>query len=281
MTMNDMYDQNVEEVIDSPKFSEEELIENRKWMKKSRAKSRVFLLFSTIIVLSLFLFFSQPLFIFNPSNSTEDMTSTVILFNMFSYVFLAITFVYMIYYLVYLHKRESLPEDEQMETFENFKKKYNAFDLLGVIPVFLAFLTIINGLWFGFATVVGPSMEPTFCSGDYVVIDHYTNDFVKEDIMIFVVADGTKLIKRVIAVPGDTLLVDATGVYVNGELQETYFHTVTHYIYDGVLPDGAYFVMGDNRTNSNDSRSFGLVHQSDILGEVVFQVSPTTCEIGS
>lgn len=266
----------LEEVIP---YTEEDLKENQTLTKKSNRKVRTFLTFTSLIVVFYFAFKSNPLFIFNFSSNEEELQGATILFNFLSYLLIVSSFIYMFFYMVYFRKRKQKTIEEQMASFGGFKKHYNVFDLLGVVPVFLSILTLINGLFLGFATVVGPSMEPTFCPSDYVIIDHYTYDFAREDIMIFI-HDGSKLIKRVIAVPGDTLVVDNTGVYVNGVLVETYFPSSYFETYNLVLPEGSYYVMGDNRHNSNDSRSFGIVTEDLILGEVIFQIGGNSCSIG-
>jgi len=259
-------------------WTEEDLNENLKLTKKSNRKVRTFLTFTILIVVFYIAFRSNPLFIFNFSSNEEELQGATILFNFLSYLLIVSSFVYMFFYMVYFRKRKQKSVEDQMSSFEGFKKHYNVFDLLGVVPVFLSILTLINGLFLGFATVVGPSMEPTFCPSDYVIIDHYTFQFDREDIMIFIHEDS-KLIKRVIAVPGDTLLVNNTGVYVNGVLVETYFPSAYFENYNLVVPEGSYYVMGDNRHNSNDSRSFGLVTDDLILGEVIFQIGGNSCSI--
>ncbi len=270
--------ENEELEIIEPLYTEAELAENQKLMKKSKRKITVFLFVSLALLLFFLFFHNNGLFIFSLSNAEEDLVGSQILFNFLSYVLIISTFIYMFFYLNYFNKRSKLTEEEQMKKFEGFKKHFNVFDLLGVVPVFLAILTFINGMFLGFATVVGPSMEPTFCSGDYVIIDHFSQNYEREDIMIFYHEDS-KLIKRVVGLPGDTVEVNSTGVYINGVLLETYFPSSAYIPYNGVIPEGYYYVMGDNRHNSNDSRSFGLVAPDMILGEVVFQLGGETCSI--
>jgi signal peptidase I len=86
------------------------------------------------------------------------------------------------------------------------------------------------------------------------------------------------LIKRVIAGPGDSIEIKDGAVYVNDvELQESYIHsTTTHSVPYQVIPEGEYFVMGDNRAVSYDSRELGVVDEEDILGKVVFRFMPLT-----
>ena len=106
----------------------------------------------------------------------------------------------------------------------------------------------------------------SFDVGDIVVVDRYTED---------------SLVKRVVAKGGDTLTItDSYHVYVNGELlEEPYTRGVTvprDIKGPVVIPEGCYFVMGDNRTVSKDSRmnEIGIVSEKDIVGKVVFRFWP-------
>ena len=262
-----------------PIFSEEDLKSNEEWMRKSKRKITSFLIFAALILIFILLFHTDDLYIFSIDSTVSDASSTTIILNFISYLFILATFIYLFFYVSYYFKRKKLTITKQMETFPAFRKHYNAFDLLGVVPIFLACLTLINGFFFGFATVVGPSMEPTFCPGDYVVIEHYQHNYVTDDIMIFNYSH-LKLIKRLVGVPGDILSVNENGVFINDTLIES--RRMENYIpYDNyIIPEGSYYVLGDNRVNSNDSRYFVLIFQEDVLGEVIFKVSNSTCTIG-
>ena len=125
--------------------------------------------------------------------------------------------------------------------------------------------------------VVGDSMCPTLDSGDLLVANRKT-DCKRGDIIVFSVGGEKNLIKRVIAVAGDTVWSENGMVYVSykdgdGEryyqLSEDYLLTqgIT-YIEKTTVNDGCVFVLGDNRAISNDSRNFGQVKISTILGVV-------------
>lgn len=135
--------------------------------------------------------------------------------------------------------------------------------------------------------VVGSSMENTLSDGDNLIVDKITYRFrdpKRYDIIVFPFQyeKNTFYIKRIIGLPGETVEIDSDGViYINGkELTEYYGREI---IADpGIARDkitlGAdeYFVMGDNRNNSTDSRSsiVGNIHKKDILGRAWLRIWP-------
>ena len=109
--------------------------------------------------------------------------------------------------------------------------------------------------------VVGDSMEPTFHGGHFVFTK---NSFTREDLtyntVIVFSTDDSRLIKRIVALPGDTVIVKSDGVYVNNELQKDNFGTPSPVMDKPVtLGEDEYFVLGDNRDYSLDSRTIGAV----------------------
>lgn len=135
--------------------------------------------------------------------------------------------------------------------------------------------------------VVGSSMENTLSDGDNLIVDKITYRFrdpERYDIIVFPFQyeKNTFYIKRIIGLPGETVEIDTDGViYINGkELTEYYGREI---IADpGIAKDkitlgtDEYFVMGDNRNNSTDSRSsiVGNIHKKDILGRAWLRIWP-------
>lgn len=135
--------------------------------------------------------------------------------------------------------------------------------------------------------VSGESMYPTLNDRDYLILNRVSYKFgeiKRGDIVVFRThlkqENGKEkdLIKRVIAVEGDSLVIKDSQVYVNNELiQEPYIDgAYTAGDIDIVIPEGKVFAMGDNRENSKDSRSedVGFVDENDILGEVMVRLLP-------
>lgn len=154
----------------------------------------------------------------------------------------------------------------------------------------ILFALIITGIIFVVARpsfVNGESMQPTFQNGDLVLVEKLSQFFSEPKQGDIIVAltdlqteDGKKknVIKRVIGLPGDTVIIKDLKVYVNGkELQEDYlFEGQTGGSFQGTVPKDHIFVLGDNRYNSNDSRSdtIGYIPYERIKGKVYFRVYP-------
>ena len=147
-----------------------------------------------------------------------------------------------------------------------------------ILPFFLIYILFFQV--FGIEFVVGNSMEPTYKSGNILLINRLQRrDVQRGDVVIAYAKNSSgekKLLKRVIGIPGDTLYISQEGVVIiNGaELDEPYAITPTppgsYHVYPIQIPEGYVFLMGDNRPNSADSRSeYGLIAISDIVGIVI------------
>jgi signal peptidase I len=124
------------------------------------------------------------------------------------------------------------------------------------------------------AKVSGDSMYPTLHNKDRGFINRFATVFNYGDIIIFK-EDGELLVKRILGKPGDTITIRNGQVYRNNLIVvETYLKSET-YTSVGIgsqiviLRTNEYFVLGDNRDNSSDSRDFGAVNKSNILGKFV------------
>lgn len=153
--------------------------------------------------------------------------------------------------------------------------KDSIYYIITFVLVFLFAIYVIS-----FSQVVGPSMKDTLDNGNIVIISKLNYKFTnpkKNDIVAFDFKGTKFLIKRVIAVPNDKVFIKENKIYVNDELLEEPYVTKDTSSVDkdyGTLKDNEYFVLGDNRDDSLDSRNFGFINKDDIIGRVIIKLYP-------
>ena len=157
--------------------------------------------------------------------------------------------------------------------------------------VLLVVMVVILRNVMGTVLVKGASMEPNFNHGDFVFINKLSTSVGAPDygdVVICKLDEGSgyeNIIKRVIGLPGDEIDIveneDVYDLYVNGEYIEEDFlgepmMTDGNIEYPFEVPENSYFVMGDNRNESLDSRreSVGAIHKDDLMGKVVLRLYP-------
>ncbi len=157
--------------------------------------------------------------------------------------------------------------------------------------VYLAVIFVLTFLFITFVAqrteVSGSSMEPTLQDADSLIVDKLSYRFrdpERFEIVIFPYQYGDKqyFIKRVIGLPGEEVQIDLDGnIYINGELlSEQYGAEIIidpgRAIEPVVLGENEYFVMGDNRNHSMDSRdpAVGNINKKDLLGKALFRIFP-------
>ena len=149
--------------------------------------------------------------------------------------------------------------------------------------VFIILLALlIKKYIFSPVKVNGTSMVPTLNDGNIMILNeigYYLNGVNRFDIVV-IDYNGEKLIKRIIGLPGETIEYKNYDLYVNGEIvAENFKHKDTadfsiSELDAEVIPDDYYFVVGDNRINSKDSRMVGFIHKSKIMGKTNFVIYP-------
>lgn len=165
-------------------------------------------------------------------------------------------------------------------------------EILGMVIVFMGIYFLLFRFVLSNETVSGPSMQPTFQDGDRIIaVRNFTPK--RGDIVILKAPDepGALYIKRIIGVPGDTIESKNDVMYINGKaIKEPYLTQYKKKLAKGQLytnnfslqslygvkkvPKGCYFVMGDHRDVSKDSRMIGFIKRSAIVGEVKLRYYP-------
>lgn len=167
--------------------------------------------------------------------------------------------------------------------FNNFFNNFKEYIITFMISIILG---MILHQFIGFTKVNGLSMFPTLNNKDFLVFtkfDKYKNSIDNGDIIVFDTTPNVKsrykkiyYIKRVIGKAGDHILIKNGKVFLNGvEIIESYVDDLrTEGNIDIKIPNNKYFVLGDNRDGSSDSRVFGLVNHHDIVGVTKLRLFP-------
>lgn len=180
---------------------------------------------------------------------------------------------------------------------KNILKSFSSLflDLAETLTIGASFFLIVYLFFMQPHQVNGRSMFPTFNSGDYLLtnkIVYRTGEPQRGDIVVFHAPEeascptgtGCDFIKRILAVPGDTIALHDNAYYVNGEaLAESYipsdFKTLPGKFIEGrtvTMGPNEYFVSGDNREYSSDSRVWGPIGKEDIVGKAFLRYWPTS-----
>lgn len=165
-------------------------------------------------------------------------------------------------------------------------------ELLSIIKYVLVLLVVFFFTYKYFyapVMVEGDSMKPTLLDGDYILLNKFS-DIEPFDIVVFPPPDDedTQYIKRVIGMPGDRVEYHEDILYINGDEVDEFFldnaedaefyssgdYSLLTLLGVEEVPAGQYFVLGDNRLNSRDSRSFGFVDEEAIIGKAAFRYWP-------
>ena len=148
--------------------------------------------------------------------------------------------------------------------------------------IIIVIVLLVKKYVFSPIKVNGSSMMPTLHNGDIMILNeigYYLNGLERFDIIV-VDTEDDRIIKRVLGFPGETVRFKDNKLFINEkEIKEDFEHAISHNfelseIDVEVIPEDYYFVVGDNRGNSKDSRTIGLIHKSQIMGKTSFIVYP-------
>lgn len=178
-----------------------------------------------------------------------------------------------------MHKGKKLPktvEDPLEGRIQNVRRKRNWKSLLFRLLITALIVYLTFGVFFGVAVVKGDSMTPTLENGDLIFFQRIGVTYQTGDVVLVKMENGTEYVKRIVALPGQTVDVSPStgGLLVDGEpLQESYIYEDTYgkdnISYPLTLGVGEYFVLGDHRENSMDSRNYGAVASSQLDGRLL------------
>lgn len=173
--------------------------------------------------------------------------------------------------------------------FINLRNKNKSlFKVLEYILIVFIIAAIFNILFYSPVRVIGNSMNPALDDRDIVIVDKIIYDFFEPerfDLIVFPYKynNNTNYIKRVIGLPGETIEIINNEIYINGSiLDESYGinDKTKNPQYPNMKPvelgSDEYFVLGDNRDNSDDSRSdsVGIIKKQDIIGKAIIRIWP-------
>lgn len=151
--------------------------------------------------------------------------------------------------------------------------------------IFIVVVLLVVNYVFSLQQVIGVSMNPQLKDGDILILNKIKYRFFdveRGDIVAVQFKDTNYIVKRIIGLPGDTISIKNNQIYINGNLYEedylskdviTEDFELTELGYDKI-PEKMYFVLGDNRQDSTDSRELGLVNKDNILGETFIRIFP-------
>ncbi|MFW7403581.1 signal peptidase I [Vagococcus fluvialis] len=151
-----------------------------------------------------------------------------------------------------------------------------------MLVICIPFVIIMKAFIFIPLEVTGKSMSPTLKENDFIVMENFS-EIDRFDIIVFTAPDGDTYIKRVIGLPGDRVTYEKDQLFINGKkVDEPFLKDVkkkkneyvfttdldtTELIGTDKIPKNQYFVLGDNRRLSKDSRSFGTISNTSIVGK--------------
>jgi signal peptidase I len=163
------------------------------------------------------------------------------------------------------------------------------FDFLQGIVVILAIMVMIYLFIMSPQEINGQSMDPTFHNGEYILtnkVEYKITDPKRGDVVIFKSPRNKEIdyIKRIIGLPGDRVRLTNNKYYINDVMLDESAYLASDIVVFGgtylpegqeiTVPEGTYFVSGDNRPHSSDSREFGPIAKEDFIGKALFRYYP-------
>ncbi|HZJ86932.1 MAG TPA: signal peptidase I [Erysipelothrix sp.] len=168
------------------------------------------------------------------------------------------------------------------------KRRISLLESVLIFLVLLSSCVMLFLIFFTQSIVISGSMENTIMTNTRIISKKYPKEIKRNDIVAFYYEDeDIPYLKRVIGIPGDEIILKDGLVYINGERESFEPFGFTYAYYNGEpskleheynVPNASYFVLGDNREHSFDSREFENVYilKGEIIGKAVLKVSDDT-----
>lgn len=144
-----------------------------------------------------------------------------------------------------------------------------------VIPYFIIILVVLLVRKFIITPTIvdGDSMNPNYYDNEVLLLKEFGNNYKRYDVIVFYY-NKERLIKRIIGLPGDIVKAIDGKLYINDKEIEDVTNVYTNSFITERVPDNMYFVLGDNRLISEDSRVIGFVDKDDIRGKIIYRLYP-------
>ena len=162
--------------------------------------------------------------------------------------------------------------EKRMDKYKAAKR----FRLVRTLALLAVLLFLMFRFVIGVAPVSGASMLPTLEDGDIVIFSRLFRSVERGDVVAIALPSGEKYVKRVVAVAGDTVDIKDGVLYINGIAEESADSTFAeegNFSYPYSVQEGDVFTLGDNRTESVDSRFYGAVSMHEIRGVLLLKIS--------
>ena len=148
--------------------------------------------------------------------------------------------------------------------------------IIAIVVILIVAIYVVS-----FQEVIGPSMNNTLKSGDITIVNKLVFRLrnIKRNEIVSLKKDDKIMVKRIIGLPGEHIEYKDNILYVDGKkISDSRSSSTKDFKLESIgydtIPKDMYLVLGDNRTNSSDSRTFGLVKKSDIIGKVNIRIYP-------
>jgi len=187
------------------------------------------------------------------------------------------------------NEKEKVNSDDK-ENLDNENKKnslgYEIYTWVRDFSIIILVILLFTNFVAERTKVIGDSMEPSIHDGDRIFIDKLSYRFTEPerfDVVVFPYDKNPDLnyIKRIIGLPGEEVDIKGGKIYINGEVLDEHFGKETIKVYGNqdfpiVIPEGEYFVLGDNRNESLDSRykDVGTIPKEELLGKAGLRIWP-------